>query len=99
MHRVGIGAVVLLVCSSPLMASGTFALSADGLTVYDTVNGVTWLADANFASSDRFGLPLCNGSSSGAQICVNPGGSMNYLAAAAGVQAMNSANYLGHDDW
>src|ERR1035441_5255062 len=99
MHRMGIGAVVFLVYSSPLMASGTLVLSADGLTVYDTVNGVTWLADANFASSNRFGLPLCSGSGSGVRICVNPGGSMNYQAAAVWVQAMNAANYLGRDDW
>src|ERR1035441_510849 len=99
MHRMGIGAVVFLVYSSPLLASGTLVLSADGLTVYDTVNGVTWLADANFASSNRFGLPLCSGSGSGVRICVNPGGSMNYQAAAVWVQAMNAANYLGREDW
>jgi len=99
MHRQGIGVVLLFISSSRLLASGTFTLSADGLTVYDTVNGVTWLADANLASSNRFGLPLCSGSGSGVQICVNASGSMNYQAAAAWVQAMNAASYLGHDDW
>ena len=38
-------------------------ISADGLTVYDTVNNITWLADVIMPATNRFGLPLCNGSS------------------------------------
>ena len=71
-------------------------LSTDGMTVYDTANKVTWLADANLASSNRFGLPFCT---SGVHPCINANGSMSYAAAAAWVSAMNAANYLGHSNW
>jgi hypothetical protein len=82
---------------SPLQASATLVPSPDGITVYDTVNDISWLADADLAATNRFGLPVCTGS--GTQPCVNPSGSMNYQAAAAWVQAMNAANYLGHTNW
>lgn len=75
----------------------TLRASADGLTVYDSTTGVTWLADANLAASHRFGLPVC--SAAGTQPCVNPDGSMNYQSALAWIQAMRSADYLGHADW
>jgi hypothetical protein len=68
-------------------------LIPDGNTVYDVVNHVTWLADANLAKALRFGLPLCVTSSE--VPCVNASGSMNYGSAAAWVTAMNVANYLG----
>jgi len=93
-----IAAAVLAGCALlPLPASATLLLSLDGTMVYDTVNKVTWLANANLAATDRFGLPLCNGSST--QPCVNRSGSMSYQAAAAWVAAMNAANYLGHTNW
>jgi hypothetical protein len=80
-------------------AGSTLTLSSDGLTVYDSVNGITWLANANLGASNRFGLPACTGTNVGVQTCVNPSGSMNYGAAAAWVAAMNAANYLGHSNW
>src|SRR5450759_1375445 len=96
--RTTIGVAALVACAwSPLQAAATLVLSADGTTVYDTANNVSWLADANLAAANRFTLPLCNGS--GTQPCVNPSGSMSYHAAAAWVQAMNAANYLGHTNW
>jgi uncharacterized protein (TIGR03437 family) len=81
----------------PLHAGVTLILSPDGTTVYDTVNGINWLANADLAATNRFGLPACT--ASGAQPCVNPSGSMNYTSATAWVQAMNAANYLGHNNW
>src|SRR5271165_3401223 len=91
---------VLVGCAAPVWpASGPFVLSQDGLTVYDSANNITWLANGNLPAMNRFGLPLCNGSQIGQQICVNASGSMNYNAAAAWVAAMNAANYLGHSDW
>jgi len=96
--RTTIGAVALGACAlSPLQASATLLLSPDGTTVYDVMNNVSWLADANLAATNRFGLPLCTGS--GTQPCVNPSGLMTYRAAAAWVTAMNAANYLGHSNW
>jgi uncharacterized protein (TIGR03437 family) len=78
-------------------AGGTLALSADGLTVYDSSNNITWLAVADLPASNRFGIPLCTGSAN--QTCINANGSMNYPAAVAWVSAMNGANYLGHNNW
>jgi len=82
-----------------VLQSATLQLSADGTTVYDTVNNITWLADVNLAASRQFGLPLCNGSGSGTKTCVNATGSMSYESATAWVAAMNAANYLGHNNW
>src|SRR5579885_1325981 len=49
--------LVLIACAmAPLWASGTFVLSQDGLTVYDSANNVTWLSNANLAAANRFGL-------------------------------------------
>jgi hypothetical protein len=93
-----IWAVLLVILAlRPAHASSTLLLSSDGVTVYDTVNNVSWLADADLPATHRFGLPLCTGPS--AQTCVNPSGSMRYDAAVAWVQALNAANYLGHSNW
>jgi uncharacterized protein (TIGR03437 family) len=93
-----IGAAALVACSlSPLQAGATLVLSPDGITVYDSANNISWLANANLAATNRFGLPVCN--ASGTQPCVNPSGSMSYKSAAAWVQAMNAANYLGNTNW
>jgi uncharacterized protein (TIGR03437 family) len=81
----------------PLHASGTLLPSADGITVYDSANGLTWLANANLPATNRFGLPLCT--PAGTNVCVNASGAMSYQAAAAWVKAMNALNYLGHSNW
>src|SRR5580704_15390547 len=72
-------------------------LIPNGETVYDVVNHVTWLADADLPANQRFGIPVCD--ASGAEPCVNRSGSMNYASATAWVAAMNAANYLGHSNW
>ena len=96
--RAAMGAAVLAACGlSASPAGAALVLSADGVTVYDTVNGVTWLADADFPATNRFGLPLCSGS--GTQPCVNASGSLDYQSAAAWVSAINAANFLGHSNW
>ncbi len=76
----------------------TLVPSADGTTVFDTAKNVNWLADANLAATNRFGLAACDGAAD-PKSCVNPGGSMSYQAAAAWVAAMNAAAYLGHTNW
>jgi len=67
--------------------------SADGLTVYDTVLKVRWLADANLAANRQMRETL------GAGLNINPDGSMDYPTALRWVQALNQKNYLGHSDW
>jgi uncharacterized protein (TIGR03437 family) len=93
------GAVALVACAlPPLKASTTLVPSVDGMTVYDTANNISWLADFNLAASNRFGLPICTTTSSTVP-CVNASGFMNWVGAVAWVAAMNAANYMGHSDW
>src|SRR5450631_4178792 len=93
-------AALLVACVlAPLQADATLAMSSDRTVVYDSINNISWLADTNLAGSNRFGLPVCNGSTTNTNACVNAGGSMSYQAAAAWVNAMNAANYLGHSNW
>jgi hypothetical protein len=88
-------------------------LTPYGKTVYDRVNGVTWLRDADLAASvdadspvnqtasddapPRFGLPLCNPVSTGD--CIWADGAMSYTTAQEWVRRMNAASYLGHSHW
>lgn len=60
----------------------------NGQAVYDTDLNVTWLADANLAASNTFGV-------SG----INANGSMVWNTAQGWISAMNAANYLGYSDW
>ena len=97
------------ICGILCLCSATWAQSPQahiGLTrsatpalVYDALNNITWLDDANLAATNQFGLPLCGGTGSGLQTCINATGSMNYPSAAAWVAAMNAAEYLGHNNW
>ena len=102
--------LALSACSSPGAAGSTVTSVATttaplptatpspaGMAVTDTVNHVRWLADANLAATQRFGLPLCDASNT--TPCVNASGSMSYQTAVAWVAAMNAAHYLGHSDW
>jgi Protein of unknown function (DUF1566) len=73
-------------------AGGALISRQGGHTVYDARLGVTWLADANLAAKETFGVPN-----------VNKSGSMNYATAVRWVAAMNALNngagYLGHHNW
>jgi len=77
-----------------LPPAGRSALTAGdgGRTVYDARLAVTWLADANLAATQAFGVQN-----------VNKSGSMNYATALRWVAAMNAfdrgAGYLGHNNW
>jgi hypothetical protein len=76
---------------SSKVISGLTARDA-GQTVFDERLGVTWLADANLASKQTFGV-------SG----INKSGSMDYATASRWVSALNAVNngagYLGHNNW
>jgi Protein of unknown function (DUF1566) len=76
-------------CGEPPYA---LVLSADGKTVYDNLQGVTWLADANLAGDATVRAAM------GVQ-GINPNGTMNYTTALSWVDALNKAGYLGRDDW
>ena len=61
-----------------------FVKSADGLTVHDSELHVTWLADANYPASEKFGLPI------------HASGAMTYQLARRWVAGLNGgAGYLG----
>ncbi len=67
----------------PTQANGALQLSPDGTTVYDLANSINWLSNMNLAASNRFGVPLCDGSSA-QKTCVNSSGLMNYASAGGG---------------
>ncbi|HEV2721643.1 MAG TPA: hypothetical protein VG323_16615 [Thermoanaerobaculia bacterium] len=79
-------AAALLALSVPAMAA--LIPSADGRTIYDTTLHVSWLANANLAATQTFGVAN-----------ITPGGSMDYPTALLFVAALNAANYLGHNNW
>src|SRR5580700_936699 len=93
-------AVLACIGSAQLSAQNPFwplVLIPNGNTVYDVVNHVTWLTDANLPAQQRFGIPLCDASFT--DPCVNPSGIMDYHSATAWISAMNKANYQGHSNW
>jgi hypothetical protein len=74
-------------------ATGTgLQVNPGGQTVYDPVAQITWLADANLAAKQTFGI-----------VGINPDGSMDHATAVLWVAAMNRADqgrgYLGQTRW
>lgn len=74
--------------SAPLAANAALIAGMGGQVVYDTDLDITWLADANLASSNTFGV-------SG----INAFGQMDWYTAQTWLGAMNAANYLGYSNW
>ena len=99
--QLGVGRVVNIPLHAPQptrgsqsgqpIASERFVPSADGLTVHDSLLHVTWLADAYYPASRKFGLPITES------------GSMTFATARKWVAALNADNrgagYLGHNNW
>jgi Protein of unknown function (DUF1566)/PEP-CTERM motif len=74
-----------------LSASGANAAlesALGGQVVNDTDLNLTWLANANLAASNTFGV-----------VGINPAGYMTWYTAQSWIGAMNTANYLGFNDW
>ncbi len=108
---------LLNLCISPAHAAGTWATTLqardfDGNTstiegYYDTVLEITWLANANLAASNSFGLAYNTdlgdypgdpyGPSYTEHILTS--GRMNWGGALHWIDAMNNANYLGYNGW
>lgn len=76
--------ILSLVCSS---ASADLFDRGGGL-IYDDVLDITWLADANLASTNTFGLTG-----------IGADGALNWSTAQSWIAAMNAAAYLGYSDW
>lgn len=86
--RTGIltGAALSLLLASAAQAALLERL--DGQAYYDTVLDISWLADANLAASNTFGITG-----------INVDGTMSWPKANEWIAAMNVANYLGLNDW
>jgi hypothetical protein len=87
-----ITAQAALLGRAPLTPGGT-----DYQAVYDTDLNITWLADANYAATNTFGVDGIGIYRAG----FGPGrpGSMDTQTAFDWLAAMNEANYLGANDW
>jgi hypothetical protein len=72
---------------------------------YDTDLNITWLANANLAASNSFGLAYLTdlgpypGDPSGYNGFIFPQGYINWPGAKFWIDAMNTANYLGYNGW
>jgi hypothetical protein len=79
-------------------ADAALVSRAGGQAYYDTVLNITWLANANLAESNTFGLPR------GDDVIAESGeistiGRMYWDTAQAWIAAMNAANYFGSNNW
>jgi hypothetical protein len=61
---------------------------AGGQAYYDDVLNITWLADANLADTNDFGVAG-----------INANGTMSWNTAQSWIGAMNAANFLGSNNW
>jgi hypothetical protein len=73
---------------TPPAEGGGLQVNPGGQTVYDPASQVTWLADANLARTQTFGVAD-----------ISPDGSMDHNTAALWISAMNKGGYLGHTQW
>ena len=81
---------------APVPTGNGLQVSTDGQTVYDPVEDVTWLANADLAKTQTFGAQCVNGDGTS---CINPDGSMSHTTAESWIRAMNAAGYLGQATW
>jgi uncharacterized protein (TIGR03437 family) len=80
-------------------ATGTgLQVNPGGATVYDPVTNITWLANANLAATNTFGLPPCT-SPTAPSLCVAQDGAMTWTSASQYIANMNTAAYLGQTNW
>lgn len=96
----------LLAAAFPFIIAGTAnaALVTDlgGQVVTDTDLNIMWVANANLAATNTFGLPTgvnLGTDAFGYQSIIYSTGSMTWGGAQKWIGAMNAANYLGHNDW
>ena len=69
-------------------ANAALTSALGGQVVNDTDRNIVWLANANLADTNSFGV-------SG----INANGTMSWFTAQNWIGAMNTANYLGYNDW
>ena len=87
------------ISGTPPASGNGLEVNPGGQTIYDPVANVTWLANANLAATNTFGLPLCKGPGN-PKICVDQDGAMNWDSADQFVTNMNAGTgYLGQTNW
>ena len=86
MQRTLSGMVLLLLTFGS--ANAALLSRAGGQAYYDDVLSITWLANANLADTNDFGIAG-----------INANGTMNWSTAQSWIGAMNTANYLGTHTW
>lgn len=82
-----------LLLSATTSSQAALVSRLNGAAVYDTDLNITWLADANLAASNNFGV------TSGIILSGSAAGQMNWNVAQNWIAGMNAANYLGYSDW
>lgn len=80
---------LVAVLSVPAIVNAALVSRLSGLAVYDTDLNITWLADASLSASNTFG----------ASGLINSTGTMDWFTAQNWIAAMNTADYLGFNDW
>jgi hypothetical protein len=77
---------------TPPAAGQALQVNPGGQTIYDPISQITWLADANLAAKETFGVAG-----------IDPDGSMDHATAVLWLAAMNRADrgrgYLGQTNW
>lgn len=77
--------LLLLACGS---ANAALLSRAGGQAYYDDILDITWLTNANLADTNDFGVTG-----------INANGTMTWAKANEWIGAMNTANWLGTNDW
>jgi hypothetical protein len=70
-----------------------------GAAVYDTDRNISWISNANLALTNQFGLTLSASENDPTANTVGSTGKMTWDNAVAWIAGMNSANYLGFNNW
>lgn len=83
--------ITLIICTFSNLSNATLVNRGRGL-IYDDVLDVTWLQDSNIAASNNFGVIGVS------QLPISPG-TMSRSVADQFITAMNTANYLGINNW
>ena len=86
MKRTFSGMLLLLLAFGS--ANAALLSRAGGQAYYDDVLDITWLTNANLADTNDFGVTG-----------INANGTMTWTKANEWIGAMNTANYLGTNDW
>jgi hypothetical protein len=88
--------IIVVLFTSVLVSSSTCAwaslINRGGGMIYDTDLNITWLANANLADTNSFGIMAWD---TAQRAGIHTSGAMPWNTAQDWIGAMNTANYLG----